>query len=52
MRSETALCSHPLDDGQEIIVDSLAALSSKKATVIWQQYFGKDSYKGGLEFER
>jgi c-di-GMP-binding flagellar brake protein YcgR len=42
----------PLENGQEIIVDSIVAPSSKKAIVIWQQYVGKDSYKVGLEFKR
>jgi len=42
----------PLDEGQEVIVNSIIAPSSKKATVRWQQTIGKDTYKVGLEFRR
>ena len=42
----------PLEEGQEIIVNSVIAPSSKKATVRWQQTIGKDTYKVGLEFRR
>jgi c-di-GMP-binding flagellar brake protein YcgR len=53
--SQSGICLmtlQPLEDGQEIIVDTIVAPSSKKATVIWQQNVGKASYKVGLEFKR
>ena len=41
-----------LEDGQEIIVNSIVVPSSKKATVRWQRYIGNDTYKVGLAFKR
>jgi hypothetical protein len=42
----------PLREGQEIIMDTIVAPSSKKAVVRWQQKDGSASYKVGLEFRR
>ena len=53
--SQSGICliaRHPLEDGQEIIVNSIVAPSSKRAVVRWQQDIGKATYKIGLEFVR
>jgi hypothetical protein len=44
--SQSGICliaRQPLENGQEIMVDSIVVPSSKKATVRWQQDIGKDA---------
>jgi c-di-GMP-binding flagellar brake protein YcgR len=53
--SNSGLCliaQQPLEEGQEIIVNSIVVPSSKRATVRWQQNIDKSAYKVGLEFRR
>jgi hypothetical protein len=46
------IAREPLEDGQEIIVNSIIAPPSKRATVKWQQAIDKDNYRVGLQFIR
>jgi hypothetical protein len=53
--SQSGICLmvlQPLEDDQEIMVDSIVVPSSQKAVVRWQQKAGNISYKIGLEFKR
>ena len=53
--SNSGLCliaQQSLEDGQEIVVNSIVVPSSKKAVVRWQQQVGSAAYKVGLEFKR
>jgi hypothetical protein len=53
--SQSGLCliaRQPLEDGQEIIVNSIVVPSSKRAVVRWRQAVGNAAYKVGLEFKR
>ena len=53
--SSSGICliaSQPLEQAQEIIVNSIVLPSSKRATVRWQQNIDMGSYKVGLEFSR
>ena len=42
----------PFREGQELIVNSIAVPSSKKAIIRWQQKISNDSYGIGLEYVR
>ena len=42
----------PFREGQELIVNSIAVPSSKKAIIRWQQKISNDSYNIGLEYVR
>jgi hypothetical protein len=46
------IARQPLEDGQEIMVNSIVVPSSKRATVRWQENIGNDTFKVGLEFRR
>jgi len=46
------IARQPLENGQDIIVNSIVAPSSKRATVRWQENIGNDTFKVGLEFRR
>jgi c-di-GMP-binding flagellar brake protein YcgR len=53
--SNSGLCliaHHALEEGQEIIVNSIIMPYSKKAVVRWYQDLGNAAYKIGLEFKR
>jgi hypothetical protein len=53
--SNSGLCliaQQSLEQGQEIMVNSIIMPYSKKATVRWHQNIDKDAYKIGLEFVR
>ena len=53
--SYSGLClvaRQPLDEGQEIIVNSIVVPKSKKAVVKWNKDIGDGTYKIGLEFRR
>jgi c-di-GMP-binding flagellar brake protein YcgR len=53
--SQSGICLmvlQPLEDGQEIIVNSIVVPSSKRAVIRWQQKVGNASYNVGLEFKR
>ena len=53
--SNSGLClmaHQALEEGQEIIVNSIIMPYSKKAVVRWHQDLGNAAYKIGLEFKR
>ena len=53
--SQSGICliaQQALEDGQEIIVNSVVMPYSKKAVVRWHQEVGNATYKIGLEFRR
>ena len=53
--SQSGLCLlslQPLEQEQEIMVNHIVVPSSKRAVVRWQDKFGKDAYRIGLEFRR
>ena len=43
-------CSHPLREGQEIIINNNLPVAGKQATVRWIRKYSADLYKVGLEF--
>ena len=53
--SQSGICliaQQALEDGQEILVNSVIMPYSKRAVVRWHQDIGKEAYKVGLEFVR
>jgi c-di-GMP-binding flagellar brake protein YcgR len=53
--SQSGICliaQQALEDGQEILVNSVVVPKSKRAIVRWQQALGNATYKVGLEFRR
>jgi hypothetical protein len=53
--SQSGICliaQQALEDGQEIIVNSVVMPYSKKAVVRWQQEVGNATFRVGLEFRR
>jgi len=51
-RSQSGICLMTLQQGQEIMVDSIVVPSSKRAVVRWEENVGSAAYKTGLEFKR
>jgi hypothetical protein len=46
------IAREPIDEGQEIVVNSIVAPKSKKAVVRWYKKLGNGTYQIGLEVRR
>jgi len=46
------IAREPIDEGQEIVVNSIVASKSKKAVVRWYKKLGNGTYQIGLEVRR